>query len=157
METQQGPCLLYQSLWTHFFLLIQVIIFLFLSSIQHLAFVFYCFVDKILKLKFNSNCPQEANNVVFAAILLWIFQSAFLTEIILPYFLTFVRYFASLSFSSSPSDSLSPLYLLMHILTVTFFSSTVGRICFTLFLLLVIYFHPNLLVLLEVSLHSRIN
>lgn len=123
MEGQQGPCLLHQSQWTHFFLLIQVIIFLFLSSIQHLAFVFYCFFDKILKLKFNSNCPQEANNVVFAAILLWFF----LSEIILPYFLTFVRHSASLSFSSSPSDALSPLYLLMHSLAVTFFCSAVGE------------------------------
>lgn len=128
-----------------FFFLIQVIIFLFLSSIQHLAFVFYwVFFDKILKLKFNSNCTQEANNVIFAAILPLNFPVSFPNR-------DNFSIFSYICYSPSPSS------LLIHILTVTFFCTAMGKICFTLFLLLVIYFHPNLLVLLEISLDSRIN
>lgn len=41
----------------------------FISSALNICILLGFFFDKILKLKFNSNCPQEANNVVFAAIL----------------------------------------------------------------------------------------
>lgn len=115
------------------------------------------FFDKILKLKFNSNCPQEANNVVFAAILPMNFPVSFPNRgntSTLFYICEIVCYSF---FFFSPSYSPSPSYLLIYILTVTVFCTAVERVYLTLFLLLVIYFHPNLLDLLEISLHSRIN
>lgn len=135
-----------------------MIIFLFLSSVQHLTFVFcWSFFDKILKLKFNSNCPQEANNVVFAVILPMNFPVSFPNRDNSSTFFYICEIVCYPLFFFSPSYSPSPSYLLIYILTVTVFCTAVERVYLTLFLLLVIYFHPNLLDLLEISLHSRIN
>lgn len=132
--------------------------FSFISSALNICILLgFFFFDKILKFKFNSNCPQEANNVVFAAILPMNFPVNFPNRDNSSTFFYICEIVCYPLFFFSPSYSPSSSYLLIYILTVTVFCTAVERVYLTLFLLLVMYFHPNLLDLLEISLHSRIN